>query len=152
MQVRECMSRTVKTVAPDNSIRAAAVIMAAVGGGAVPVQSENRLVGMITDRDIVVRGIAMGKGTDCRVEEIMTHEVTYCFDNDDVQDVARRMGDTQVRRLPVLNRERRLVGIVSIGDIAKACDFNLVGATLSKITAAGGKHSLSAVAAVDPVS
>jgi CBS domain-containing protein len=139
------MTKPVKTVSPDSSIQDAAVIMAAVGGGAVPVQSDDRLVGMVTDRDIVVRAIAMGKAVDSRVEEVMTHDVAYCLDSDDLQVVAKRMGEIQVRRLPVLNKKKQLVGIVSIGDIAKACDSSLIGSTLSKITQPGGQHAVAAV-------
>jgi CBS domain-containing protein len=79
-----------------------------------------KLVGMITDRDIVVRALAQGKTADTRIDDVMSHEVKYCFEEDDLDKVARNMSDLQIRRLPVLNRDKRLVGIVSLGDIALA--------------------------------
>src|SRR5207302_5292065 len=73
----------------------------------------------ITDRDIALRCIAEGKGADCKVGEAMTREVMYCFDDEDTQHVCQNMAEIQVRRLPVMNRDKRLVGIVSLGDLAR---------------------------------
>ena len=92
--------------------------MAELGVGALPVADGDRLVGVITDRDIAVRAVAEGKGPHTPVHEVMTPEVKYCFDFEDLELVARNMGDQQVRRLPVLDRDKRLVGILSLGDVA----------------------------------
>ena len=93
-------------------------MMAEIDAGALPVGENDRLVGMITDRDIAVRAVADGKGPDTPIREIMTTEVKYCFEDDEIDEVALNMADIQVRRLPVLNDQKRLVGIISLGDIA----------------------------------
>ncbi len=119
MQVRELMSRDVKIAAPTDSLQTAARLMAEIDAGALPVGEGDRLVGMLTDRDIVVRAVAAGKapGT-CRVRDVMTSEIKYIYEDESVDDVARNMSDLQMRRLPVMSRDKRLVGIVSLGDLA----------------------------------
>jgi CBS domain-containing protein len=114
MRVSEAMTRDVRVANPDQTIREAAQMMAELDAGALPVGEQDRLVGMITDRDIAVRAVAHGKSPDTRIRDVMTDDVKYCFDDDDVEDVARNMADIQVRRLPVVNRDKRLVGIVAI--------------------------------------
>ena len=141
MKVSECMSNEVQVVTPDRSVRDVASIMAQTDAGIVPVQNNDRLVGMVTDRDIVVRGIASGKGPDAKVADVMTQDVKYCFDDDDVEQVARNMGEIQVRRLPVVNHDKRLVGIISLGDIAKSCGGAISGQALSGIARQGGQHT-----------
>jgi CBS domain-containing protein len=118
MTVGERMTRGVRLTHPDQTIQEAARAMAELGVGALPVADGDRLVGVITDRDIAVRAVAEGKGPHTRVDEVMTPEVKYCFDFEDLELVARNMGDQQVRRLPVLDRDKRLVGILSLGDVA----------------------------------
>jgi CBS domain-containing protein len=112
------MTPDVRLVSPDESIIDAARMMADSDCGALPVSENDRLVGMITDRDIVVRALAQGKDGDTRIRDVMSQDIKYCFEDDDVSDVARNMGDLQVRRLPVVNRDKRLTGILSLGDIA----------------------------------
>ena len=102
MKVREAMSGDVLVAAPHQSIRDAARLMSDHDIGALPVGENDRLVGMITDRDIAVRAVADGRGPDTEVQEVMSHEVKYCFEDDDLDEVATNMGDIQVRRLPVL--------------------------------------------------
>jgi CBS domain-containing protein len=121
MQIREIMSRNVKLASPEDTLQEAAMMMAELDTGALPVGENDRLVGMITDRDIAIRGDAAGcDPTSTSVDQIMTREaVKYCYEEDDVDAVARNMADLQVRRLPVVNREKRLVGIISLGDIAR---------------------------------
>jgi CBS domain-containing protein len=121
MQIHEIMSRNVKLASPDDTLQEAAMMMAELDAGALPVGENDRLVGMITDRDIAIRGDAAGcDPTSTRVEEIMSREaVKYCYEDEDVDDIARNMAQEQVRRLPVVNRDKRLVGIVSLGDIAR---------------------------------
>ncbi|MBW8790673.1 MAG: CBS domain-containing protein, partial [Rhizobium leguminosarum] len=118
MQVREAMTRDVLVARPDQSIQDAAQMMADIDAGVVPVGDRDRLVGMITDRDIAVRAVARGKGPDAKIADVMTADVKYCFEDDDVNDVLENLGDQQIRRLPVVNRNKRLVGILSLGDIA----------------------------------
>ncbi|WP_029010085.1 CBS domain-containing protein [Azospirillum halopraeferens] len=118
MRVSEAMTRDVRVAGPDQSIRDAARMMADINAGVLPVGENDRLVGMITDRDIAIRAVAQGKGPDAKVRDVMTADVRYCFDDDDVESVARSMGDNQVKRLPVVNRDKRLVGIISLGDLA----------------------------------
>ena len=96
---------------------------------------------MITDRDIAIRGIAEGKGPDARVREVMTEDVKYCFDDQDVEEVTRNMGDIQVRRLPVVNRDKRLIGILSLGDVAVTHEGIATAEALNKISRPGGEHT-----------
>jgi len=114
--------------------------MADIDAGVLPVGENDRLVGIITDRDIAIRGVAEGKGPDAKVREIMSKEVKYCFEDEDIDDVLENMGDLQVRRLPVLSREKRLVGIVSLGDLA-GNEAEEAGEALSSISRPGGEHS-----------
>jgi len=119
MLVRECMTKNVKIIDPDTTLKQAAQVMKEGDFGALPIRENNRLVGMITDRDIVVRGVAEGLDPNVtKVFEVASKGVLYCYDDQDAEEVAENMGDTQVRRLPVLNREKRLVGIIALGDLA----------------------------------
>ena len=143
MQVRDAMSDDVQIASPNQSIRDAALLMAKIDAGVLPVGDNDRLVGIITDRDIAVRAIALGKGPDTPVREVMSGEVKYCFEEDDVDDVAQNMADIKVRRLPVLNKDKRLVGIVSLGDLAIADGPTNAGEALCSISEPGGAHSQS---------
>jgi CBS domain-containing protein len=143
MIIREVMSRDVRTVAPETTVREAARLMAEADIGALPVAAGDRLAGMVTDRDIAVRGIAIGKGPDTTVGEVMTHEVMYCHEDEDVSDVCANMADIQVRRLPVVDADKRLVGIVSLADIALVSQANEAAEALEGITRPGGEHSQS---------
>ena len=118
MRIDEIMTRDVRLASPDWSIREAAQTMASIDSGFMPVAENDRLVGTITDRDIAIRAIAEGKGPDTKVQDIMSKDVKYCYEDEDVSDVARNMADIQIRRLPVVNRDKRLVGVVSLGDLA----------------------------------
>ena len=144
MQVREAMSDDVRIASPNQSIRDAAILMAKIDAGSLPVGDNDRLVGMITDRDIAVRAIALGKGPDTPVRDVMSQDVKYCFEEDDVGEVAQNMADIKVRRLPVLNKSKRLVGIVSLGDLAVADGPANAGEALCGISEPGGAHSQSA--------
>jgi CBS domain-containing protein len=141
MLVKEAMSRDVKTVAPDQPVQDAARIMLDMDVGALPVGDNDKLVGMITDRDIAVRGVAAGKLPSARVREVMSAEVKYCYDDEDTAHVARNMGDQQIRRLPVVDRSKRLVGILSLADLATSAKTGQATAALSGISQAGGSHS-----------
>jgi CBS domain-containing protein len=145
MKVSDCMTRDVRVAAPNQSLREAAALMAELDVGVLPVGEDDRLIGMITDRDIAVRGVACGRGPDTPVREVMTDSVKYCFIDQSLEEVSRNMGDIQVRRLPVVDREKRLVGIISLSDIANgegACDE--AGEALRDISQPGGEHSQTA--------
>lgn len=119
MLVRDCMTKTVELAEPGMSLRHAAEKMRDGDFGFLPVGENDRLVGMITDRDIAVRAVAEGKDAkSTRVRDVMSEKVLYCFDDQTTEEVAENMGMNQVRRLPVLNRQKRLVGIVALGDLA----------------------------------
>jgi CBS domain-containing protein len=135
------MTRDVKLVSPTQTIREAARMMAELDAGVLPVQQDDRLVGMITDRDIAVRAVAEGKSPDTLVRDVMSNEVLYCFDDQEIEDVARNMGEVKVRRLPVLNRDKRLVGIISIGDLALKEEQTMTGSVVAHISKQGGRHS-----------
>ena len=140
MRVSEAMTREVRIATPGQSIREVAKTMAEIDAGAMPVGENDRLVGMITDRDIAIRGVAQGKGPDTPVREIMSDsKVLYCFEDDDLNDVAKNMGAEQVRRLPVVNKDKRLVGIVSIGNIAQR-ESKSAGKAVRGVSQPGGAH------------
>ena len=144
MRVSEAMSRDVRLATPGQSIRDAAKMMSEIDAGALPVGENDRLIGMITDRDIAIRAVAQGKGPDTPVREVMSAEqVLYCYDDEDLDHVAKNMSDEQVRRLPVVNREKRLVGIVSLGDLATR-ERKAGSKAVSGVSKPGGQHSQSA--------
>ena len=136
MQVKEVMTRGAECVAPDATLQEAAQKMKGLDVGPLPVCDNNRLVGMLTDRDITVRAVAEGKDPrTSRVRDVMTEGITYCFEEDDVADAARLMKERQIRRLVVLNRDKRLAGIVSLGDLAvETGDEHLAGKTLEHVS------------------
>ena len=120
MQVKEVMTRGVVCARPQDTLQAAAARMKSLDVGSLPVcGDQDRLVGMITDRDVTVRATAEGESPKyVQVKDIMTPEVFSCFEDDDTNEAARQMKDRQIRRLVVLNRDKRLTGIVSLGDLA----------------------------------
>jgi CBS domain-containing protein len=144
MKIRDCMTRDVEIASPDQTIREAAETMARIDAGAIPVGDGDRLVGMLTDRDIAIRAVAQGKGPDTKVREAMTSDIKYCFDDEDCDDVIANMGDIKVRRLAVLNRDKRLVGIISLGDLAQTEGSDRTAKALDQISQPGGQHSQSA--------
>lgn len=140
MRVADAMTRDVRVTRPDQTIIDAARMMADCDCGILPVEDQDRLVGMITDRDIVVRALAQGKA-DARIGDVMSHDIKYCFDDDDVDSVANNMGDLQVRRLPVVNHSKRLVGILSLGDIAKTDEIQASAHALHGISESASQHT-----------
>lgn len=143
MNVRECMTANPRVCAPEDTIRDVARAMKEIDAGFLPVGENDRLVGMVTDRDLAVRAIAEGMGPDTPVGEVMTREVRYCFEDDDLDEVTGQMSDLQVRRLPVLNSEKRLVGVISLGDISHADDDGgaRTAAALSQVTEPSSRHN-----------
>jgi CBS domain-containing protein len=144
MKVREAMTRDVRLVKPDQPIREAAKLMGELDIGALPVEENDRLVGMITDRDIAVRAVAVGRGADTPIRDVMSGEVKYCYEDQTVDEVTQNMGELRIRRLPVLNRDKRLVGILSLGDLAiDETARDEAGEALGGISRPGGQHSQS---------
>jgi CBS domain-containing protein len=138
MKLRNVMTRNVEVIQPDAPIQQAAQKMKSLDVGSLPVCDGQRLVGMITDRDIVVRAVAEGDGRQVNqftVQDVMTGKVVYCYEDDDIDEAARIMSEEQIRRLPVLNRDKRLVGIVALGDVAvDTADPVLSGKALKDIS------------------
>ena len=144
MKIAECMSRDVQTVKPEQPIQEAAQFMLRSDAGSMPVCDGDRLIGMLTDRDIAVRAVAEGRGPDTPVREAMTDHIDYCYDDDEIEEVAIRMSDAQVRRFPVLSRdENKLVGIVSLGDLSRSEQSEAAQVALDGVTDPGGQHNQS---------
>ena len=122
MQVREVLTHNVERIPPDTSVREAAQKMKGKDFGVLPVFEGDRLIGMVTDRDIVTRAVAEGRGPDTPVRDVMSQGVVYAFEDQELKEAAKIMKEHQVRRLIVLNRDKRLVGIVSLGDLATEGD------------------------------
>lgn len=142
MMVEECMTRIVETIGPDETIREASRRMEVSDCGIMPVAEEGRLIGMISDRDIAIRAIGCGLGPETKVSEVMSAEVQYCFQESSAEDVIANMGQIQVRRLPVVNSEKQLVGIVSLSDFAPTSTAES-GMALSEIARSSASHSQS---------
>jgi len=136
MRIKEVMTLAVEVIHPDSTLDEAAARMKALDIGLLPVCEGGRLVGMLTDRDITVRATAEGEApTTVRVRDIMTEGVLFCFEDQLVAEAARLMQDHQVRRLVVLDRDKRLVGIVSLGDLAVETGHEeLAGQTLGQVS------------------
>jgi CBS domain-containing protein len=120
MKVRDVMTTDVKVIACEGTLRQAAEMMRACDFGSLPVSRDQRLVGMLTDRDIVVRAVAEGLGGDCPVSKVMSEDLKFCYDDQSVEEAASRMSDLGVRRLPVVDRQERLVGFMSLSNVASA--------------------------------
>jgi CBS domain-containing protein len=140
MKVSDIMSRDVRVASPDASLRDVAEAMADIDAGSLPVCDGKKLLGMITDRDLVIRGLAKGLPAETTVAQVMTATVEYCFEDDHLGDVCAHMADRKIRRLPVLNREQDLVGIVSLGDLAREAETRTAGKALEEISKPGRLH------------
>jgi uncharacterized protein (DUF2267 family)/CBS domain-containing protein len=140
MKVADVMTRNVCLASPNDTLEEIAKRMTTEDVGFLPVGENDRLVGMITDRDIVARAVAVGRDGQSRVRDAMTQDVKYCFESDSIDDVIQNMSDIQVRRLPVVDRNKRLVGIVSLADAAMKYDSAATGAALGGVTEPGGSH------------
>jgi CBS domain-containing protein len=137
------MTRDVRLGDPSMSLREAARLMAECDCGLLPIGENDRLVGMLSDRDIAIRGVAEGKGPDSPVREAMTSEVRWCFEDDDVADALKCMADEQIRRMPVLSRDKRLVGIISMADLTQSADPRQTGEALGGISRESSQHNQS---------
>ena len=140
MKIREVMTSDVQTVSADQTAREAAAFMLRAEAGSIPVCDGDKVIGIITDRDIAVRGVAEGRGPETLVRELMSDGIICARDDDDVADVARRMSEEQVRRLPVLDAEDRLCGIVSLGDLARESGGEEAHEAFEAVSQPGGEH------------
>ena len=140
MKISEVMTPNVETVGPDQTAREAASFMLRAEAGSIPVCEGDRVIGMITDRDIAVRGVAEGRGPETLVRELMSDGIICAREDDDVDEVAQRMSDEQVRRLPVLDADDRLCGIVSLGDLAREAVGEQAHEALEGVSQPGGQH------------
>ena len=134
MKVKDVMSRNCTFVSPQTTLAEAAKIMGDQDIGFVPVAENDKMIGMITDRDIVIRAVAKGAESNSPVKSAMSPQTYYCFDDQEAEEVCANMADIKVRRLPVVNREKRLVGVVSIGDLAQSINKIKLGQTVQSIT------------------
>jgi len=141
MKVSDAMTSDVRVVRPEQSISEAAQIMAECDSGALPVTDGERLIGVVTDRDIAIRAVARAMSPHTAVGDIMSREVLYCYEDEELEHVAQNMGDLQVRRLPVMNRDKRLVGIVSISDVSLTTSPDVTGLAVADVSRPGGRHS-----------
>jgi len=140
MKISEVMTRDVRTVRPDQTAQEAASFMLSEDTGSMPVSDGERLLGMITDRDIAVRGIAKGFGPDTPVRELMTSDCVCARDDDDISAAASKMSEAQVRRLPVIDEQQQLCGIVSLGDLARESEKECSQEALEGVSQPGGQH------------
>ena len=140
-QLKDLMSRDVKVISPDMTIGEAAQKMRDGDFGMMPVDEDDRMIGTISDRDIAIRAVAEGKDAGTKVRDVMTDGIAWAYEDDSVEKAAKIMSERQVRRLPVVNRDKRLVGIVSIGDLAKEARASTAGKAMADITQPGGAHT-----------
>jgi CBS domain-containing protein len=141
MKIRDVMTRDVQTVTPDQTAQEAAAFMLREDAGSMPVSDGGKLIGMITDRDIAVRGVARGYGPETQVRELMTDDIVCARIDDDVEEVAMRMSDAQVRRLPVLDENDQLCGIVSLGDLSRETEGEAAHHALEGVSAESDQQS-----------
>jgi CBS domain-containing protein len=139
MQVKDVMTKGVEVVRPDATLEEAAKKMKSLDIGPLPVCDGEKLVGMLTDRDITVRATAEGRDPkQTQVKEVMSKELIYCVEDENVEEAAKLMQSKQIRRVPILNRDRQLVGMLSLGDLAQRTqDSRLAGKTLEEVSTPG---------------
>ena len=138
MKVSEIMTRHVECINPDTSVKDAAEKMKSLDIGFLPICENDRLTGTITDRDITIRVVADGLNPrSVKARDVMTPNAFYCLDDQDIEEVSRRMQETEVKRMLILNRDHKLVGVVSLGDLSRASGVQqLAGETLKQISEA----------------
>ena len=140
MNIRDLMTSDVQTVSPTDTARQAASFMLSADTGSIPVCEGDKIVGMITDRDIAVRGIGKGLGPDCSVADLMSKDVVCARDTDDVLAIAQQMSDKQVRRMPVVDADDKLVGMVSLGDLSRQSQETAAETALAGVTARANRN------------
>jgi CBS domain-containing protein len=133
--VSDVMTRGgIRTLAPRDSMQQAAQAMDELNVGSIPVCDGKQLIGIVTDRDIAVRGVAQGRPLQTALQDVMTADVRWCFEDQPLDDVLQRMGDAQIRRMPVVDRDQQLVGMLSLGDVADKAPRGSAGAALGEIS------------------
>lgn len=134
-QLKDLMSRDVKVISPDMSIKDAARKMRDGDFGMMPVGEDDRMIGTLSDRDIAIRAVAEGMDVNTKVRDVMSEGIAWAYEDDSVEHAAKIMSERQVRRLPVVDRDKRLVGIVALGDFAvESSDIQPVAQALSEIS------------------
>ena len=136
--IKDCMTPSCEWISPETSIQEAAQKMKEQDFGFLPVGKDERLIGTVTDRDIVIRAIAENRDLNTPVRDIMSDRLYYCYEDQSSEEICSNMADLQIRRMPVVNRDKRLVGTVSFGDLAQSEDHKTVGKAESKITSGCG--------------
>ena len=139
MKIADVMSRDVQVARPNDTIQSVAQKMAELDVGALPVCDGARIQGMVTDRDITIRAVAQGVSTDQPISQVMTGNLEYVMASDDLDRAAEKMADHQVRRLPVVDENKDLVGIIALGDLAQEHKAKVIGRTLEEISEPGGR-------------
>ncbi len=140
MQIRDVMTSHVSVVKPDTPVSEIAMRMRDEDIGSVPVTDGDKLIGMVTDRDIVTRGLAQSADMSrVQAKDVMSPKILYCMEDETISEVLENMGEEQIRRLPVVNRDKRLVGVVSLGDLSKA-EKQRAGDALAGISESTHKH------------
>ena len=143
MKINECMTREVHIADPGDTLQHAARTMADIDAGFLPVGENDRLVGIITDRDIAIRAVGTGRSAEAKVRDVMSDEVKYCYADDEVDAILDNMAAQQLRRLPVVDRDKRLVGVISITDLAANGEARQSGEALGEIARPSMMHSQS---------
>lgn len=134
-KLKDLMSRDVQIISPDGTIKEAAQQMLKGNFGMMPVGENDRMIGTISDRDIAIRAVAEGKDPSTKVREVMSEGIVWAYEEDSVDDAVKLMSDHQIRRLPIVNADKRLVGIVALGDFAvESADIEIAGEALSEIS------------------
>jgi CBS domain-containing protein len=134
MKVKDVMTRNCIYVSPDTTIAEAAEIMKDQDIGFIPIAEDDKMIGMVTDRDIVIRAVAKKASPDTDVKSVMSPHTYYCYEDQEAEEACANMADIKVRRLPVVNRDKRLVGVVSLGDISQDVNKVEVGQAMQSIT------------------
>jgi CBS domain-containing protein len=140
MNITDFMTTDIEKVSPSDTVQQAASFMLSADTGSIPVCDGEKVVGMITDRDIAVRGIGKGLGPDAKVSELMTDDVVCASCTDSVESIARQMAERQVRRMPVVDENQQLVGMISLGDLSRHDKQQAATRALEGVTAPGGDH------------
>lgn len=136
MKVKQAMHRNASWCAPDTPICDVAKRMKSEDVGAIPIGENDRLIGMVTDRDIALRAVAEGRSSKTtKARDVMSEGIVYCTEEQELEDAVRIMEDKQLRRLPVINGSKRLVGMLSLGDVSHAAGQSLSGELLKSVSA-----------------
>ena len=140
MKISDLMTTEIETVTPEQTAKDAASFMLSADTGSIPVCDNGKVIGMITDRDIAVRGVAEGRGPETSVRDLMSKDIVCAREDDDISAIASRMSEAQVRRLPVVDADNRIVGMVSLGDLSREADNAAANKALEGVSAPGGQH------------